>query len=66
MINCGPARHLAAVRRLLVVAGAVFALLLAPSSAHAISYGEPDDGEHPNVGSFVVEGTPILTPASCR
>ena len=57
MINCGPARHLAAVRRLLVVAGAVFALLLAPSSAHAISYGEPDDGGHPNVGSFVVEYT---------
>jgi hypothetical protein len=32
-------------------------LLLTPSTANAISYGVPDDGEHPNVGSFVGEWT---------
>ena len=31
--------------------------LLIPQSAHAIVYGVPDDGEHPNVGSFVVQFT---------
>ena len=31
--------------------------LFVPQSAHAIVYGVPDDGEHPNVGSFVVEFT---------
>jgi hypothetical protein len=32
-------------------------VVLMPSAAHAISYGVPDDGEHPNVGSFVSEYT---------
>lgn len=31
--------------------------VLAPVVAHAIVYGEPDNGEHPNVGSFVGELT---------
>ena len=31
--------------------------LFIPQSAHGIVYGVPDDGEHPNVGSFVGEFT---------
>lgn len=31
--------------------------VLAPVTAHAIVYGEPDQGEHPSVGSFVGEFT---------
>lgn len=33
------------------------AVVLAPVAAHAIVYGEPDDGAHPAVGSFVGEFT---------
>lgn len=31
--------------------------VLAPVAAHSVVYGEPDDGEHPAVGSFVGEFT---------
>ncbi len=57
MLHSAAVRQLAAVRRTVLVAVAGLAVLLAPSSAHAISYGVPDAGEHPNVGSFVVEFT---------
>jgi hypothetical protein len=42
-----------------IVLAALVAILpvLAPSTANAISYGVPDGGEHPNVGSFVGEWT---------
>ncbi len=56
MVQSLTARPSAAARRTLLTATAAL-MLLAPSSAHAISYGEPDDGEHPNVGAFVDERT---------
>src|SRR5687767_11052345 len=43
-------------RKIVVVLLASLALL-APAAAHAIVYGEPDNGEHPAVGSFVGEFT---------
>jgi hypothetical protein len=43
--------------RILVSALAAILLVLAPTTARAISYGTADDGEHPNVGSFVSEFT---------
>jgi len=44
-------------RSILVVALAAL-ILLVPQSANGIAYGEPDNGEHPNVGSFVTEYDP--------
>jgi hypothetical protein len=41
----------------LLAAVAALVVMLVPSSANAISYGVPDDGEHPNVGSFIGERT---------
>jgi hypothetical protein len=41
------------VKRILVVLLITALSLLAPQSAQAIIYGEPDNGEHPNVGSLV-------------
>jgi len=38
--------------------------VLAPQSAQAIVYGEPDNGEHPNVGSLVGQSTNSETGAT--
>jgi len=44
--------------RLFLVAALVAILsVLTPSGAYAITYGVPDGGEHPNVGSFVGQWT---------
>lgn len=42
-------------RAKLAAALATLVLLLTASPAGAITYGEPDDGEHPHVGALVVE-----------
>lgn len=47
--------------RLLVSIVAAILVLVLPSTANAISYGVPDNGEHPNVGSFVAEYTDPAT-----
>ena len=44
--------------RLLLIAWVGVLSLFVPTVAHAIVYGEPDGGQHPNVGSFIVEFTP--------
>lgn len=41
------------MKKILVVTLSTLAALLLPQAAAAIVYGEPDRGEHPNVGSFV-------------
>ena len=41
------------MRRLVVIL-MVLAVMLVPQNAWGIVYGEPDNGAHPNVGSFVV------------
>src|SRR5215210_2259493 len=41
------------MRRNLVVIAALAALLLVVAPAHAITYGEPDGNNHPNVGGLV-------------
>ena len=60
-----PARRVRVVRgrrsRLLVSVLAVVLVAMLPSTANAISYGVPDNGEHPNVGSFVAEFTDPAT-----
>jgi hypothetical protein len=42
---------------MLVSVLAAILVVLVPGASHAISYGTPDKGEHPNVGSFVTEFT---------
>ena len=49
--------------RYLVVALVALLLGLAPTTAHAIVYGDPDNGEHPNVGAFVAVYTDPVTGA---
>lgn len=46
-------------RRISMLVSVLTAILvvLVPGTANAISYGTPDNGEHPNVGSFVTEFT---------
>ena len=48
------------MRRLALALVVLLAVLL-PQPASGIVYGEPDDGEHPNVGSFIGEWTDPAT-----
>ncbi len=41
-------------RRLVIMVSAIVALLCAPS-VQAITYGQPDEGRHPNVGTLLIE-----------
>jgi secreted trypsin-like serine protease len=43
------------MRRSILAAAVAALVLVTPATAQAIVYGEPDNGEHPNVGSFVAE-----------
>lgn len=56
-VTPGSSRHRSHVKRAWLVGLLALVVVLVPASASAISYGVPDDGEHPNVGSFVAEWT---------
>lgn len=45
------------MKRLFLLLGLLLALVLQPVAAWGIVYGEPDNGQHPQVGSFVAEVT---------